>query len=53
MSLDRKVTEFTNRHPIAAGIIGAIVICICFGVVGTLDFEDELRAAQPVVFRSV
>ncbi|VVE59529.1 hypothetical protein PIN31009_05572 [Pandoraea iniqua] len=49
----RAIDRFTASYPGVAALIAIAVIALGCGVVGTFDLENDLRAAQPVVFRSV
>ena len=53
MNLLRRLDRFTARRPFLAGTLAVIVLFCLYGVVCTLDMQDAMRAAQPVVFRSV
>lgn len=49
MSLFRRLDRFAARRPY---LVVIALVCL-YGIVGTLDADDTMRAAQPVVFRSV
>lgn len=53
MNLLRSLDRFAERRPYLAGTLAAILLVVLYGVVGTNDLDDAMRAAQPVVFRSV
>ncbi|VVE00031.1 hypothetical protein PIN31115_02055 [Pandoraea iniqua] len=53
MNLFRRLDRFAERRPYLAGTLAAILLVVLYGVVGTNDLDDAMRAAQPVVFRSV
>ena len=53
MNLIRRLDRFATRRPYLAGTLAAVVLICLYGVVCTLDMQDAMRAAQPVVFRSV
>lgn len=53
MNLIRRLDRFADRRPKTAGTLAAILVIVLYGVVGTNDLDDAMRAAQPVVFRSV
>ncbi|VVE47002.1 hypothetical protein [Pandoraea anhela] len=53
MNFFRYLDRFADRRPKTAGTLAAILLIVLYGVVGTNDLEDAMRAAQPVVFRSV
>lgn len=48
-----RIDRFAARFPGVAALIFIAVIALGAGIAGALDAEDALRAAQPVVFRSV
>lgn len=49
----RAIDRFTASYPGVAALIAIAFIALGAGVVATFDLENDLRAAQPVVFRSV
>ncbi|WP_191239843.1 hypothetical protein [Pandoraea pnomenusa] len=53
MNLLRRLDRFASRRPALSIWIGIALFLVLLGIVGHFDAEDELRAAQPVVFRSV
>ncbi|CFB63124.1 hypothetical protein [Pandoraea apista] len=53
MNLLRRLDRFANRRPFLAGTVAAVVLFCLYGIVGSMDYADAMRAAQPVVFRSV
>lgn len=53
MNLLRRLDRFASRRPYLAAWIGVALFLVLLGIVGKFDADDELRAAQPVAFRSV
>lgn len=53
MNLLRRLNRFASRRPTLSIWIGVFLFLVLLGIVGHFDADDELRAAQPVAFRSV
>ena len=51
--LFRRLDRFAERRPFLAGTLAAVVLLCLYGAAGAMDADDAMRAAQPVVFRSV
>ncbi len=53
MNLLRRLDRFATRRPYVSSWLGVVIFLLLLGIVGHFDAEDELRAAQPAVFRSI
>ncbi|VVE06847.1 hypothetical protein [Pandoraea terrigena] len=52
-TLTQRIDRFVTRFPGVAALIFLLALSLGASIVGAIDLDDAMRAAQPVVFRSV